>query len=523
MQDEITYSPPLNDPHLFIRQWAWLPLLVGSLAVILWGAVNGWPEMGKTIDIDQPRLDTAVPAPLPSQPLNQTITPHHSGFSELELLLIHYDEANSDNSALATLTLKDANGRIVASQRFVNNKTVHNQTAKLTFPPQPDSLGQRYTLTMNGQEGNKLGVWGYSLPLLGDDNLVSTEETAAQTLYFKTRYTLTPTAAFQTVGQQFARYGWPLLLIFLWLPLPGLLLLTWWPTAESRNWPWPIRWGLSTALGIAIWPLVWYWWSFIGRFSPFALWALFTLGWIAILYKKGTQSQPPPPSLSSIPYSLLLFPPFMLAVLTLRLLTVRDQIFLPWVDASRHALITAVFADAGSWSNSYQPYLPVSNGFYHYGFHTISTSLHLMLGDLISLNELLLILMQVLSTLICLTIFSGTWLLTRKPAAAWIATFLVAVPFLMPSYYTTWGRLTQLTAVLLLPLALAFTYQLLSQRKSHQQWVWLALIVASIALIHMRVFMIYLPAVLIFALFAWRSLAHTIGRLLLSGLLSPWP
>ena len=518
--------PTPKSQHQFVRQWAWLPLLVSCLAVLMGGAVNNWPQLSPTVDIDQPRLDTAVPAPRPSQPLNQTIVPRHDGFSEIELLLIHYDEANRDNSALATLTLKDANGRIIASQRFVNNQTTHNQTAKLVFPPQQDSLGQRYTLSMNGQDGNRLGVWGYSLPLLGDETLVSTQETAAQTLYFKTRYTLTRQTAWQTIGEQFLRYGWPLALIFFWLPLPGLLLLVWWPTAETDRWPWLINWGMATALGIAIWPLVWYWWSFIGHFSSAGLWALFVLGWLAFLYKKSGFNQAAdstPDSFSPVPRSsfpFLLFPFFFLAVLALRLLTVRDLVFLPWVDASRHGLITAVFADAGYWSNSYQPFLPVTDGFYHYGFHTLSASLHLMLGDLISLNELLLILMQALSALICLTVFSGVWLLIRNTAAAWIAAFFVAIPFLMPSYYTTWGRLTQLTAVLLLPIAVALTWSLLAQRKDRQVWVWLALIVASIALIHMRVFMIYLPAVVLFVLFAWRTVSKTIVSLLLSGTLA---
>ena len=126
------------------------------------------------------------------------------------------------------------------------------------------------------------------------------------------------------------------------------------------------------------------------------------------------------------------------------------------------ALITAVMAQNGQTISDYMPYLPVDRFPYHFGFHTLSSSL-LLLSDW-PLERLLLYLGQWLNALVPLTMFAAVWLLVRQRRAGYLAAFLVALPFFFPAYYTTWGRLTQLTAVLLLPVLLAFTWQLVRGR-----------------------------------------------------------
>ena len=195
----------------------------------------------------------------------------------------------------------------------------------------------------------------------------------------------------------------------------------------------------------------------------------------------------------------------------MRLLAVRQIDTAAWVDASRHALITAVMVENGQTISHYAPFLPQIERFpYHFGFHTLAASLQL-LGNW-PLPELLLYLGQLLNGLVPLTLYAAVWLLTRQRGAALLAAFLVALPFFFPAYYTTWGRLTQLTAVLILPILLALTWRLHNGGWDGRKGWWLVgLLVAGLCLIHFRVFLYYLP----FAGLVWLVARGKNGRYLL--------
>ena len=151
-------------------------------------------------------------------------------------------------------------------------------------------------------------------------------------------------------------------------------------------------------------------------------------------------------------------------------------------------------ANSGQIITNYAPYLPVDRFPYHFGFHTLSATLAMMSAW--PLNRLLLNFGQLLNALVPLAIYSAVWLASRRRDAGLIAAFLVALPFFFPAYYATWGRFTQLTAVIILPLLLALTWRLL---RGKEQWprVWwlIALLAAGLFLTHFRIFIYYLPFV----------------------------
>jgi hypothetical protein len=79
-----------------------------------------------------------------------------------------------------------------------------------------------------------------------------------------------------------------------------------------------------------------------------------------------------------------------------------------------------------------------------------------------------------------------------------LAAFLVALPFFFPAYYTTWGRMTQLAGVLVLPVLLAFTWLLVrGGRQWRKTWSLVAIVAAGLFLIHFRVFLFFIPFVAI--------------------------
>ena len=191
----------------------------------------------------------------------------------------------------------------------------------------------------------------------------------------------------------------------------------------------------------------------------------------------------------------------LVLALAVRLLAVRDLAFPAWVDSSRHALITRLMALNGNMLDSYEPLFSAENAPYHYGFHTLSASLLQLLGG--DPARLLLILGQLLNALMALAVFSGGWLVTKRRTPALIAAFLVALPMFFPAYYVSWGRYTQLTGMIILSVLLGVTWQLTSGFGNWRKPDWWLLLLtgvlsAGLFLVHARVFLIYLPLVLIF-------------------------
>ncbi len=552
-----------------------LLLSLDRLDLCAWSPVCG-PLLAE--DISQGRLDTALPAPQPGFHLEQTFIPHHNGLAEIELILVQYGGAMpSDGGSLFTVELRDRDEAVVATQALDTGALSHNQVYTLRFAPQPASADHSYTLRLSGSERNHISVWGYSLDVIegGQLGLIADHPSAeppaleARELRFVTRYALTP-------GDMAAAASWPLrdwpltLAALLLLPLPGVLLLL---LARPRGWD-PAAWlGVALALGVAAWPVLWQWLSLAGvRWSGPVLWAAVGGGWFVAIFMaarsrkrrgaggrvassewrvplppgevrsglvvgetQGSKSThlhsgspaPLPPcspaplrlrGTSSVVYPLLLTT-LLLATLATRFIAARDLAFPPWVDSSRHALITTIMVDSGQTPAGYEPFLPVDHFPYHFGFHTLSAGLSLMIAR--PLPELLLFLMQLLGGLLPLTVYAAGWLVTRRRAVGLLAAFLVALPFFFPGYYATWGRMTQLAAMLILPPLLALTWRL--GRGWPRLWPLVGALAAGLFLTHFRVFLFYLPFALLAALYHGLRLRRARGLLLagaLGGLLA---
>ncbi len=516
--------------------------LLGGVILVVWGIWGTLPHASLralfhpivATDIHQQRRDTGSLVLQGNFSLEQTFTPRWNGLHELEIHFYRADE--TPGAGQIYLRLQDAGGQTVSEATLPNATIAHNQAHKLQFSPQPHSAGQVYTLVIRGDAENAVALWGYSLETYAGGELALVygplaAETAVTTshpadLTFTTRYQLTWGDALAYLGRTLAQEGGLLLLAVAFLLLPGALLLRLW----RRPWP---RWdgaawvGTALALGTAVWPLLWQFFTLLGgRWRGWSLWAVFILGWLAVFWlgwgrrnaeirresaemRRGITKRrlfSPLPLRPSAPLLLLLLLTLGLAV---RLLAVRHINTPPWVDASRHGLITAVMGDSGQTISNYGAYLPVDRFPYHYGFHTLSASLAQMTGH--PLPALLLYLGQLLNALVPLTTYAALWLLTRRRDAALLAAFLVALPFFFPGYYATWGRLTQLTAVLILPLTLAFTWLVVRGGRAWRRGWWLlALLVAGLFLVHFRVFTYFLP----FAGLVWLVSGGRNGRYL---------
>lgn len=479
------------------RRWFWLPGLIGVILVAAWAWAVGWPAPVVSVDLTQTLVDAAPPLPDGALSLQQTFAPRHNGLTEVEILVVRYEGVEPAAEAELTLELRQTDGLIVAAQSYRVTALTHNQALTLRFPPQPDSAESPYTLRLRGFRNNAVTAWGYDLDVYADGDLrvVNGPSTPVADLRFITRYRLTPLAALRELGPLARAHGPATLLALGYLALPGCLGLRL-LGRRTAGWDPAARWGVALAFGAAGWPLAWYWLTLAGgQWSRGLLWGVLGVGWLA-LGVSGWIRPKSPPAVPFHPQHLLLCASLLVG-LAVRWLAVRDLAALPWVDASRHALITAIMTQRGQMITNYQPWLPVDRFEYHAGFHTLPAGLLTLTSW--PLPGVLLSLGQMLNALAPLTVYAAAWLLTRRRGVGIAAAFLVALPFFLPAYYVSWARLTQLTGMLILPILVGLTWQLVTAAAPPADRRRLALglgwLVAGLFFVHVRVCLLYLPFV----------------------------
>ena len=488
------------------------------------GACNFQVLCGAVIDDDvaQGRLDIAPPPPRGAAVIEQSFVPNRHGLTQINLLLARYGELQPGDDSTFTLELWDGETR-VAEQTLATVTLTHNQPVSFSFPAQRHSAGRRYVLRLSGSEANPVSVWAYSLDAYGGGELSAAGGTDGQSplpaadLRFVTQYALTWGDALGAAVAPLRHDALRLLAAALLLPLPGVWLLL---LFRPRRWDGATWLGAALALGIAVWPLLWLWLSLLGgRWSGVALWVVVAVGWLGVAAlvarrwltaKSGlpTRATTPPPATRHAPLVPLLLFALVVVSLAVRFIAVRDQAFPPWVDSSRHALITAVMVETGRAPDGYAPYLPVEGFPYHFGFHSLSAGLALMTGW--PLPGLLLTLGQLLNGLMPLAVYAAGRLATGRRSVGLLAAFFVALPSFFPGYYATWGRMTQLSAMIILAVLLALTWRL--GRGWSRLWPLVGLLAAGLFLVHFRVFLFYLPFAALFGAGQLLRLVRTRGR-----------
>ncbi|MGB1251697.1 MAG: hypothetical protein ACPG8W_13855 [Candidatus Promineifilaceae bacterium] len=487
-------------PQQTIRQWWFVPFLIGALLVFTWARFSNWPSPIVERDLYQHRSN--VPAPLPNGELSlsQSFIPQKNGLSEVEVWLIRYGEPQPDSTGQLIFTVRDEAGSLIAEERRRVAAHKHSDAITISFLPQADSAEKTYTLTITGIDNSAFSVSAYTLDALDGAFSLSTGETSEiQDLRLTTRYTLTPIHAIQLLGKQLRDNFLLFSVTLLFILLPSALIFSFLPPLTRNN---STHIAILIALGMSVWPLIWTWTSLVNfAWTGPALWAVMIIGWLGVLVQLVRRYREKPFDLfSNVPsnHSLALFS-LLLFCLLLRLLAARGLEFPPWVDSVRHLIITNIMADTGQVLQGYRPYFDVGPQLYHFGFHTLSASIDLLLNR--NASETLLMLGQLINTLVLLGIYAAGYLLTRRRGVGLLAAFIVGLPMFFPAYYMSWGRLTQLAGMLILGVLIGLTWRLAREKISAEipHILIVALLTGGLFLIHFRIFLLYLP----FALLAW--------------------
>jgi hypothetical protein len=365
------------------------------------------------------------------------------------------------------------------------------------FPPIPDSRGREFYLLVEAPRTTA----DHPLRLRAAAHDVYTSGTAylddlplPGDLAFRTFYDYDLLTLLGDVGKGL-REVWlslPVLALF-WAP--GFLLLQIWPAARRRFDGWEQA-ALALGLSLATTPLLLLWITQLGgALCTVTARALFGLFGVVAAMVAGRQLWRRrirmPKTLRMIhrdTYRAALVALVLGVGLVARLLAVHDLVLPAWVDSVHHAVVARIIIESGRVPISYEPYVAVQNATYHYGFQTSVAGFSWLSGK--PLPEAILLVGQVFNLAAALQTYLLARWLTRRWWSAFFAALLVALPASMPAYYVSWGRYTQLSGLLILPVASVLSIEAV---RRHDRRVALlgVLAVAGLILTHYRVFAFY--------------------------------
>lgn len=277
-----------------------------------------------------------------------------------------------------------------------------------------------------------------------------------------------------------------ILLALLLTLLPGWALVDLLP-GKLKTLDLASRSGLAAGIGFSLYPLLLLW-SWVLGWQPGALVAwipliaasgyfVFRLRWAAIRLDL--------PGLLSIILVLLIAASRSAAVLGLPTPL--------WGDSYQHSLVTQLILDHGGLFHSWAPYTELNKFTYHFGFHTFAAALSFISG--LPAPQAVLWSGQAASLLATLALLPLATKLARTPWAAPAVLLLVGLLSPMPAYYTNWGRYTQLSGQIVLPVFIWLSAATLGDILTHEKHMpagWrvsllVALTSAALGLTHVRI------------------------------------
>lgn len=459
----------------------------------------------------QERAEAPSP-PLGEVPVGQRFVVPANGLSLIEVLLIVPQGAPELPTRPVSWELQDAEGQVVKAGRVETSGLPHNTPLRLVVGPLANSAGKSHTIILRAPPDAGIALWAS-----GDDALPETgwmivdDRPQNNDLWLRLTATTTPATALAEVPTLIKRWQAQAL----WLPVllfaPGallfLLLREHEPAAPPDPFGPPI---LALGLTLAGVPLLYLWLAPVGVLLTDDLWRAVlqaialsvslvavrqwhrTVAWLRAL-------------LAAWP-AVLVFVLLILAALVSRLLAVRDAVLPLWVDGVHHTMIVEMFQQQSMLPQTYRPFLPIDQFTYHFGFHALAAVLAEASHQPAPATVLF------FGQMINVAVLPGLFLLARRLArTTWAGLWALAVPLLalMPAYFTTWGRYTQLLGLVLLPIALDAALGWLQSPTSRRmraqigQLAVAGLLGAGLVVIHYRVLVYYAVFLGLYLLFTW--------------------
>ncbi len=179
----------------------------------------------------------------------------------------------------------------------------------------------------------------------------------------------------------------------------------------------------------------------------------------------------------------LIFSGLIAVALLARMYVVRDLPVGQWGDSYQHTMMAQLLVDNAGLFTSWQPYAPLVSFTYHFGFHANVAFFHWLTGAPVTHSVLLV--GQILNVAALTGAYALTTRLTGSRIAGLWALALTGFYNTLPAFYVNWGRYTQLTGQVILPiLLLAWIALLEAPRRDWRRIALAAVLTACLMLTH---------------------------------------
>ncbi|MFQ5593391.1 MAG: hypothetical protein ACE5HA_04515 [Anaerolineae bacterium] len=515
-------------------------------ASVVFALLTGCGPSRPEIDSEQGRLDQAAPVIEGEMTVGQTFVANRDRLSAVEVLLVVYGQAGATNGEFTFHLRTDPDSPDdLVTRTFQTAEMMHNQTLRVAFDPLEDSSGRTYYFFFEGSAGSQVTVWTNTIDAYGGGSAVFAGQPQAGDLQFKTFYDYSLGMVAGDVMRGILRHGWLALPLAALLLLPGYLALLvavpaeeWRAEAGGRLAP-MLQVVLAVGLSVALVPLVLLFTTLVGfSLTPARLaglltlaaagvvWQLWRLRWHPLAAWRARTNWP----------ALGLFLGLLGVTLVVRLVQIRELVVPAWVDGVHHTMMTQLIVEQGRVPADYRPYLEIGPFIYHFGFHALAAGLAWLTG--LSATRAVLVMGQVLNALVGVGVYGLTVVLlgagaegpfdgaqdrqrsggaevrrcrgarphssapplphspappllrTSAQIAGLVALGVVGVVSLMPAYYVTWGRYTQLAGLVVLPAGVMLTEWWV---EGGRRWALVlgGVAVAGLGLVHYRVLVFY--------------------------------
>ncbi|GAB4578137.1 MAG: hypothetical protein Fur0022_08700 [Anaerolineales bacterium] len=268
--------------------------------------------------------------------------------------------------------------------------------------------------------------------------------------------------------------------LFLFI-VPGWALLA----AFWRGWDeldWMEKLAVSAGVSVALYPVMLLWAYVVGW--PLGVWFATPagIGTAFLIWKCFTPTNLPtnkPTNQQTNKFSSPLSIFILLSLLTLfliRLWAIRGLEIPLWGDSYQHAMITQLVVENDGLFQSWFPYEPYTTLTVHFGFYAGTATWTWLTG--VHVNRAVLVVGQLFNGLAVLALYPlGKRLANGNPWGG-LGAVIVSGVLLLPSFYVNWGRYSQLTGQLILPVALWLAWKNLES----ESFDWKKIMLAGVAL-----------------------------------------
>ena len=285
---------------------------------------------------------------------------------------------------------------------------------------------------------------------------------------------------------------------------------------------------MAIGLSIASWAILLAWLHLLRvALSPLSALAIFGLGWVIGLWR--VRPWQALPGVDRLRLALWLTIG-VTAIVSVNVL--HDLPLAPGSDVYHHTVITQLIAEHGLLPDNYLPYADLISFTYHFGFHTLAAAIVWLTG--LAPIVIVPVTAQLLVAASALTLALLAEIATGKRLAALVSAIFAGLVCVFPANFVNWGRDTQLTGLVILPVLFAVIWQWVESGAQDRPLFFIGLLAAGVALVHYRVTLMAASGIVVlFGIggvmqhWAWRHWRRVVVRLFIAALIAgvlvaPW-